>query len=129
MVQAFGQVVGQICNCAEAENVQADDELQLRPVGPRAPHAGKCTEFHKVQMNEVHYGAQRRSDQSPAAGQQDARHHDFQKIEIGDVTVDSAGPIDDPCNHEQIDNDLGVSLPSVVCIDLEKGEPNDGERK
>ena len=56
---------------------------------------------------------QRGCEESAAALEQNARHHDFEEIEVENVAVDTPGPIHGPGNQQQVENDLRVGLRDV----------------
>ena len=57
---------------------------------------------------------QRRCEESASSFEQNARHHDFQEIEVENVAVDTPGPIHDPGNQKQVENDLCVGLRGIA---------------
>src|SRR5688572_13578831 len=75
-------------------------------------------------MSEMQHRAHSRCDECASPFEEDARHHDFEEVEVGNVAVYSARPVHGPGNQKEIENNLGIRLTDVVGIDLEQGEPD-----
>src|SRR5262245_18358660 len=55
--QTLRKIIRKIRDGAEAEYVEANDELQRRPVGASRTHSRQDPELNQVQVSEMHHGA------------------------------------------------------------------------
>src|SRR5262249_1949519 len=76
----FCQEVRKKSDRAESENRKADDVLQRHQLRPGVRRRWDEAEIRQIHIREVKHRTRRRGHKSSAALEQDARHHDLEKI-------------------------------------------------